>query len=58
MSQADITNIIQQSGLISGDKITSAGLSKGLVMKNYMGKDYIAYPDNLTEVNKLKDKTP
>ena len=54
VSQADITNIMQQSGLIHGDKITSAGLSKGLVMKNYMGKDYIAYPDNLTELDKLK----
>jgi hypothetical protein len=43
-----------QSGLIHGDKITSAGLSKGLVMKNYMGKDYIAYPGNLKELDKLK----
>lgn len=56
VTQADITNIMQQSGLINGDKITSAGLSKGLVMKNYMGKDYIAYPDNLSELNKLKTK--
>jgi len=58
ISQADITNHMQTSGLISGDKITSVGHSKGLVMKNYMGKDYIAYPDNLPELNKLKDKTP
>jgi hypothetical protein len=56
VTQADIINIMQQSGLINGDKITSAGLSKGLVMKNYMGKDYIAYPDNLSELNKLKTK--
>ena len=54
VSQADITNIMQQSGLINGDKITSAGLAKGLVVKNYMGKDYIAYPDNLDELNKIK----
>ena len=54
VSQADITNIMQQSGLINGDKITSAGLAKGLVIKNYMGKDYIAYPDNLDELNKIK----
>jgi len=58
ISQADVTNHMQTSGLISGDKITSVGHSKGLVMKNYMGKDYIAYPDNLPELNKLKDKTP
>jgi hypothetical protein len=58
VSQADITKIMQQSGLINGDKITSDGLAKGLVVKNYMGKDYIAYPDNLPELNKLKDKTP
>lgn len=57
VSQVDITNLMQQSGLINGDKITPAGLAKGLVMKNYMGKDYIAYPDNLPEFNKLKDKT-
>jgi hypothetical protein len=57
VSQADIIKIMQQSGLINGDKITAAGLAKGLVIKNYMGKDYIAYPDNLTELNKLRDKT-
>lgn len=57
VSQAEITIIMQQSGLISGDTITSIGLSKGLVMKSYMGKDYIAYPDNLIELNLLKSKT-
>lgn len=35
ISQADVTNHMQTSGLISGDKITSVGHSKGLVMKNY-----------------------
>ena len=58
VSQADITNIMQQSGLISEDKITPVGLSKGLVMKNYMGKDYIAYPDNLSELDKFQNKRP
>lgn len=58
VSQAEITILMQQSGLITGDKITSIGLSKGLVIKSYMGKDYIAYPDNLLELNILKDKTP
>lgn len=58
ISQAEITKIMQQSGLINGDKITPAGLAKGLVIKNYMGKDYIAYPDNLAELSMLKDKRP
>lgn len=56
VSPADITKIMEQSGLIKGDKITHTGLSKGLVMKSYMGKDYIAYPDNLDELNKLTSK--
>lgn len=53
--QSDIINVMQKAGFIDGDKITSMGLSKGLVMKNYMGKNYIAYPDNLPEFNKLKN---
>jgi len=52
VSQVDFTNIMQQSGLILGDKITSAGLAKGLVMKNYMGKEYIAYPNDLEGLDK------
>jgi hypothetical protein len=54
VSQTDITNLMQKFGLITGDKITEVGKSKGLTMKNYMGKDYIAYPDNLAELNELK----
>lgn len=54
VSQIDIKSYMQKVGLISGDKITEAGLSKGLVMKNYLGKDYIAYPENLEELNFLK----
>lgn len=51
---SEITNLMQKSGFINGDKITSTGLLKGIVMKSYMGKDYIAYPDNLEELNNLK----
>ena len=54
LPQSDITNLMQKNGLIDGDKITSIGVSKGLVMKNYMGKNYIAYPDNLPEFNAFK----
>lgn len=55
VKQTDIMNIMQNSGLINGDKITELGQSKGLIMKNYMGKDYIAYPENLAELNALKN---
>ena len=49
--QVEINNLMQQRGLISGDKITDLGIRKGLVMKNYMGRDYIAYPENLEDLN-------
>ncbi len=53
VTQAEITGHMTKSGLIDGDKITTLGQSKGLVTKNYMGKDYIAYPENLVELNQL-----
>ena len=56
ISLTDITNLLQRAGFIQDDKITATGLSKGLVMKNYMGKDYISYPENLVELNELKKK--
>lgn len=54
VSQIEITNLMEKFGLINGNKITHIGNSKGLTMKNYMGKDYIAYPENLSELNELK----
>lgn len=51
---ADITAFMQKAGLINGDKITATGLAKGLVIKNYMGNDYVAYPENLAELKGLK----
>lgn len=51
---SDITNIMQKSGLINGEVITNLGIAKGLVKKNYMGKDYIAYPENLDELKAIK----
>ena len=53
VTQADIVNLMHQKGLIDGDQITPMGRGKGLVLKNYMGKDYIAYPDNLPELDEL-----
>lgn len=54
VSQTDIIKLMQSRGYIDGDKITDKGLSKGLIMKNYMGNNYIAYPENLSEFNELK----
>jgi hypothetical protein len=50
VAQSDITYVMQSAGLIDGDKITTLGQTKGLVIKKYMGKDYIAYPENLAEL--------
>jgi hypothetical protein len=49
----DITAHMQKCGLINGDKITELGNAKGLTMKNYMGNDYIAYPEDLEELKRL-----
>lgn len=53
VSQADITATMQAAGYINGNTITALGLSKGLLMKNYMGNDYIAYPEGLEELKRL-----
>jgi len=53
ISQNVILDLMRKSGLINADQITDLGLSKGLLMKNYMGKDYIAYPENLSELKEL-----
>lgn len=49
----DVSNRMQALGLISEDRITDMGVSKGLVMKSYMGNKYVAYPDNLEELKQL-----
>ncbi|MDD5571848.1 MAG: phospholipase D-like domain-containing protein [Bacteroidales bacterium] len=53
ISLTEIINLMQKDGFIDGDKITELGRSKGLIMKRYMGNDYIAYPENLDEFSKL-----
>ena len=47
VSAAEINRRMHLNGLIDGDSITSKGYDNGLEMKNYMGKSYIAYPENL-----------
>ncbi|MBB1286932.1 hypothetical protein HRH25_21295 [Flavisolibacter sp. BT320] len=50
----EITSYMERCGLIHKDGITETGKAKGLIFKNYMGNDYIAYPENLEELNDLK----
>lgn len=47
-----ITSKMETLGYIKGNTVTSKGIEKGITLKNYMGNDYIAYPENL---NELKD---
>lgn len=54
VQQNDITYIMQKAGYINNNKITELGHSKGLGMKNYMGNDYIVYPESLEEFNRFR----
>lgn len=54
VTQPEISNLMEKFGLIEGETITSKGIAKGIIKKNYMGRDYIAYPENLEELNSLK----
>jgi len=51
---AKITQFMAVKGFIADNQITTLGKQKGLVMKSYLGKDYIAYPENLEEFKDLK----
>jgi hypothetical protein len=53
----EITSIMEKSGYIENNIITSKGLTKGLIEKQYMGKTYIAYPDDMEEIIQLSNKT-
>ncbi len=53
VSVKDINFLMQKSGLINGDRITDLGQSKGLVIKSYMGNDYVAYPEDLAELKEF-----
>lgn len=54
VTPAEITKLMQDMKLIQGDEITELGKDKGLVMKNYMGNSYIAYPEDLEEFKSLR----
>jgi PLD-like domain len=49
----DITILMEKKGYIKDDKITESGKSIGLILKSYMGNEYIAYPENLEEFKKV-----
>lgn len=49
----DIAVLMEQKGLVKNEEITALGEQKGLIWKSYMGRDYIAYPDNLEEFKTL-----
>lgn len=54
VGQKEIVALMESKGLVINDKITDIGKSRGLTMKTYMGKDYIAYPESLSEFNELE----
>ena len=56
VSQVEVIKLMQTRGLIDCNTITNLGHDRGLVLKNYMGNEYIAYPENLEELNILKAK--
>jgi hypothetical protein len=50
IDRRDFVNRMVQTGLIASEtEITEEGKQKGLILKNYMGKDYISYPTSLLE---------
>lgn len=45
--------LMEEQGYIKDNVITRLGLDKGLVLKKYMGREYIAYPENLEYLQKI-----
>ena len=46
--------LVEEAGYVKDNSITELGFSKGLVNKSYMGKEYIAFPENLVYLIKNK----
>ncbi len=53
LTAREITLLMEKKGYIKEDKITEAGKLKGLMLKKYMGNEYIAYPENMDEFKEL-----
>jgi hypothetical protein len=49
-----ILNLIVKNELVKENIITPQGEKAGLVIKKYMGREYIAYPDNLKVFDELR----
>ena len=50
---AEIISLMQEKGFIQNNVITALGAAKGLIIKNDMGNEYIAYPNDMEELNEL-----
>lgn len=50
----EIAVLMEQKGLLQNGVITDSGKEKGLIIKSYMGREYIAYPENMIELKELK----
>ena len=55
VSLNEITKAMEQKGFINDGQITDAGESNGLVLKKYMGNEYIAYPKEIIEKEFVKN---
>lgn len=56
VSTNEITSTMEKAGYIDNNNITPYGLSNGIIEKKYMGKTYIAYPENIRELKELSNK--
>lgn len=54
IDQAYFIELMENEGYIRDYKITDFGKANGLELKNDMGRDYIAYPDDLATIKKYR----
>ncbi len=52
IDQAHFIELMEREGYIRDYKITDFGKANGLELKNELGRDYIAYPENLEPIKK------
>ncbi len=55
IDQVDFIELMENEGYIMDYKITDFGKANGLELKNYMGREYIAYPDDLEPIKKYRN---
>ncbi|MDO9276863.1 MAG: hypothetical protein Q7T92_15120, partial [Lutibacter sp.] len=54
IDQANFIALLEKDGYIRDYKINDFGKANGLVLKNDMGRDYIAYPESLEVIVKYR----